>query len=60
MLSCKGTRSSETIMNHGADSNEGGCKRKQFFVCSEAAFSNGLIQLRSLTDDVHAVVLTVV
>ena len=57
MLSCKDTRSLGTIMNHGAD-NERGCKRKQFFACSEAAFSNDVIQLRSLTDDVHAVVLT--
>lgn len=59
MLSCKGTRSSGTIMNHGAD-KDGGCKRKQFFACSEAVFSNGIIQLRSLTVGVHAVVLTVV
>ena len=62
MLSCKGTRSSETIMNHRVD-NEAECKRKQFFVCSEAccaAFSSDMIQLRSLTDDLHAVVLTVV
>lgn len=59
MLSCKGTRSSGIITNPGAD-NEGGCKRKQIFACLEAAFSNDMIQLRSLTVSAHAFVLTVV
>lgn len=53
MLSCKGTRSSGTIMNHVAD-KEGECKCKQFFACSEAAFSKEMIHLRSLTFIEHA------